>query len=282
VQTDPGSLPFFYDLYTFRGDAGKTSIVAAFAVPAGKLRKQSSGNQVSYRFDVTLVLADTALKSVSRTDDTVFVAARRSLDDKHLLHTYIEVQAPPSTTTLERVIMNDATRPGIGQMYGAPFPIPDYRGKQLMLSDVVLGLPDSSAGWKRGDVTLELLPTSQFPKSAFDVYYEIYNLPAGHPYETEVSVERVADEKGKESKNSNVVRARFTGRATPLPDGSVHELRHLGSSLDKGRYRLSVTVTDQESGQTAHRSRVFDVRGWGSGATLVPALPWRTKTDSAG
>ncbi len=277
----PGSLPFFYDLYTFRGGSGKTSIVAAFAVPAGRLRKENTHDGVRYRFDVTLVLADTALKSVTRTDDTVYVASPHSLDDEHLLHTYIEVQAPPSVTTLERVVMNDASTPGIGQMYGSPFPVPDYTGHQLMLSDVVLGLPDPKSGWKRGDVRLELLPTSEFPKSAFDVYYEIYNLPAGHSYATEIGVQRIADENGN-GENTNVVRAKFTGQAAPRPDGSVHELRHLGSSLSKGRYRLTVTVTDEDTGQKAKRSRVFNVRGWGRGSTLVPALPWRKGAGSQG
>ncbi len=275
----PGSLPFFYDLYTFRGDAGRTAIVAAFAVPAGKLRKENAGDEVRYRFDVTLVLADTALRSVSRTDDTVFVAVPHSLDDQHLLHTYIEVQAPPSVSTLERVVMNDATTPGIGQLYGSPFPIPDYSGDRLMLSDVVLGLPDAKAGWRRGDVMLELLPTSQFPKSAFDVYYEIYNLPAGDPYATEIAVQRVG---GAQSGSADIVRARFSGRAVTRPDGSVHELRHLGTSLGKGSYRLTVKVTDENTGETAERSREFEVRGWGRGATLVPALPWRTRDSGSG
>lgn len=273
----PGSLPFFYDLYTFRGKDGKTDIVAAFAVPAGRLQKQSAPHGVRYRFDVTLVLADTARKSVSRTDDTVYVASPNSLPDDHLLHTYIEVQAPPSRTTLERVVMNDASKPGIGQLYGSPFPIPDYNGTRLMLSDVVMGLEDPKAGWKRGGVALELLPTSQFPKSSFEVYYEIYNLPAGHPYTTEIAVERVQSAKGRRPPSPDVVRTRFSGQSAPLPDGSIHELRHLGASLGKGRYRLTVTVTDEATHEVATRSRVFEIHGWGGGATLVPALPWRTK-----
>src|SRR5687768_17492316 len=57
-------LPFFYDLYTFRGDGGETDIVAAFAVPAGRLESESEEGRTRYRFDVTLVLADTALSTL--------------------------------------------------------------------------------------------------------------------------------------------------------------------------------------------------------------------------
>src|SRR5690606_31100005 len=68
-------LEFFYDLYTFRGPGSATRVVAAFAVPAGRLDEQRVGREVRYRFDVSLVVADTRDQSVFRTDDSVFVAA---------------------------------------------------------------------------------------------------------------------------------------------------------------------------------------------------------------
>ena len=266
-------LPFFYDLYTFRGEAGATTVVAAFAIPAGRLERDWEDGEVRYRFDVTLVLADTARKSVRRTDDSVVVALPRSLSGDHILHTHIEVQAPPSESTLQRVIMSDASTPGIGQLYGAPFPIPDYSGTGLMLSDIALGDPGANEGWRRGDVTLALLPTSQFPEGSFDVYYEVYNLPAGHKYLTEIAVEPV-DAKGAPREGAGgVVRARFDGTAASTPQGSLGELRRVDTSLPKGHYRLTVVVTDVETGEMARRSRPFQVRGGSGRATMVPALP---------
>src|SRR5690606_3997885 len=141
---------------------------AAFAVSAGHLEDERLGSKVRYRFDVTLVLADTALRSVSRTDDSVYVEFERPLDSDHLLFTHIEVRAEPSRTTVQRVIMTDAARPGVGQLYDSRFPIPDYSGDTLMISDIALGLPDATTGWTRGETVLALLPTSQFPASAFD------------------------------------------------------------------------------------------------------------------
>jgi hypothetical protein len=264
-----GSLPFFYDLYTFRGERGRTEIIASFAVPAERLREEREGGGVRYRFDVTLVLSDTARHAVSRTDDSVYVQVPRRLAGEHLLHTHVELDAPPSSTTLQRVLMYDATTPGVGQLYGAPFTIPDYRGGSLMLSDVALGLPGATRGWERGDVTLALLPTSQFPQSSFDVYYEVYNLPAGHDYTTDISVERI-DEDADETRP---VHARFTGRSEADSADALPELRRVEASLDEGRYLLTVTVTDRTTGESARRTRLFQVRGWGPGITLVPALP---------
>ena len=267
--SSPRSLPFFYDLYTFRTDGGGTTVVAAIAVPVARLRRERRDNRFRYRFDVRFVLADTARRSVFATIDSVFVSMPRPLARQHLLHTYVEVQALPSAATLQRVVVTDAARPGVGQLYSSPFPIPDYSGTDLMLSDIAFGLPDAKTGWTRRGVTLALLPTSQFPESSFDVYYEIYNLPAGNSYETEFSIQPVDDSDGED----RAVRALFSGESAARADGSVGELRRVESALPKGRYRFTVTVRDQVSGQVAARTRLIQVRGWRSGTTLVLAMP---------
>ncbi|MGH7467002.1 MAG: GWxTD domain-containing protein [Longimicrobiales bacterium] len=256
-------LPFFYDLYTFRGQPGRTAVVAAFAVPATKLEKNVDDQGVHYRFDVSLILADTALGTVSRTDDSATVRLSRALSDEDLLRTHLEVQVPPSGSTLQRVIMTDPTAPGIGQLYGGPFPIPDYSGRELMISDIALGQTNRSAGWRRGEVMLTLVPTSQFPTGSFDLYYEIYNLPAGRAYTTEVVIERLDKGAGDHLRNlfgaSSDLRIKFSGESTARPDGTLPELRRIEELLRKGRYRMTVIVRDNETGQTARRSRLFRV-----------------------
>jgi len=265
----PGPLPFFYDLFTFRTDGGGTTVIAAIAVPVGKLRRERTNGRVRYQFDVRLVLADTARHSVVHSVDSAFVNVARPLSGQHLLHTYIEVQAPPSGSSLQRVVVTDAARPGVGQLYNEPFPIPDYSGPELMLSDIAFGLPDATAGWERRGNTLALLPTSQFPESSFDVYYEIYNLPKGTPYETEILIEPLDDSGDGEGS----VRAFFSGESEAREDGSVAELRRVESALPKGPYRFTVTVRDMASGNSTSSSRDVEVRGWRGGTTMVPAMP---------
>lgn len=263
-------LPFHYDLYTFRGNGGLTEVVAAYAVPAKRLGREDRDGQTRYRFDVTLVLADTALNAVFRTDDSVFVEVPEPLHGEHLLHTHVDVQASPSSATLQRVVMTDAVTPGRGQLYTTPFPVPDYRGSRLMLSDIALGMPNPTSGWTRGAITLALLPTSQFPESSFDVYYEIYNLPSGHRYDTEITIEHLADAAGKPVDDRPAVSLRFFGESHDS-ESQLAELRRVDTALEKGRYLLTVEVTDEGTGRTVRSTRSFRVRGWGPGTTLVPA-----------
>lgn len=262
-------LPFLYDLYTFRGNRG-TTVVAAFAVEAGELEKENIENAVRYRFDVTLFLTDTLRRSVISSHDSVYVEMNRSLPSEHLLFTAVQVEAPPSETTVQRVVMFNATTPGIGQLYTTAFRIPDYSGRHLMLSDVALGQPDAKQGWRRRDVTLALLPAGRFPSSAFDVYYEIYNLPNGNPYSTTISVDRV-DEEGRVT--ARVVDVRFAGESSAGRAAVMAERRRVESSLERGRYRITVTIVDAESRQSASKSRFFEVHSTEHGATMVPALP---------
>ena len=45
-------VPFFYDIYTFRGYEDATTVVAAIAVPVGELRRERRDGRVRCRFDV--------------------------------------------------------------------------------------------------------------------------------------------------------------------------------------------------------------------------------------
>jgi hypothetical protein len=271
-----GPLPFWYDIYTFRGEGGRTEVVAAFAVRAGALQREEADHRARYRFDVSFIVTDTTVQRVTRSDDSVYVriAGRSSLPRDHLIHTWVTLEADPSRDTHQRVIMTDATTPGVGQMYQAPFSIPDYGGPNLMLSDVALGLPDADRGWSRGGASLALLPTSRFPSSAFDVYYEIYNLPAGRAYRTEISIASI-EPGDRGTGGTPAVRTVFSGRSATVSAGTVAERRRVESALPRGRYRLTVTVTDEATGDVTSRARDFDVQGWRSGTTLVPALPRR-------
>src|SRR5690606_1112624 len=160
-------------------------------------------------------------------------------------------------------------------------PIPDYSGDTLMISDIALGLPDATTGWTRGATMLALLPTSQFPASAFDVYYELYNMPPGHGYAAEISVHAVHSA-GTALPAAAPIRLRFDGAAPAEPGVALPESRRVQASLARGHYRLTVTVTDVVSGRFTSRSRTFRVRGWTEGMTLVTALPRRRMVSRGG
>jgi hypothetical protein len=259
-QPELGNLPFYYDLYTFRGAPGRTAIVAAYAIEAGRLHTEEDEGCTQYRMVVSLVLADTAARTVSRQDDSVTVRLERTPPSSHLLRTHLEVHALPSSSTLQRVIVSDVTTPGYGQLYHAAFPIPDYSGSSLMLSDLAVGETSVEGAWTRGDVTLALLPTGRLPEGSFDLYYEIYNLPAGTPYATEITIQRLDVEGAPAGGNErDAVRTRFMGQSSADDDGVVAEIRRIDSALRPGSYRLMITIRNERTGETAVRERNFRV-----------------------
>ncbi|MFW5951362.1 MAG: hypothetical protein ACOCVZ_04530 [Gemmatimonadota bacterium] len=266
-----GTLPFFYDLYTFQGDSGTTEVVASFAVQVRQLHRERVRAGARYRFNVGLTLADQATGEVHQVHDSVYLTVPDPLPGDHLLHAFVETRVPPSRSMVQRVVMLDAPEPGNGQLYSHPFTIPDYSGPQLMLSDVALGLPGRFGGWRRGDIELALLPGAHFPGGQFDVYYEVYNLPAGHPYTTEIAFTPIRDGVSVESR---AVRVRFTGTSDAVHN-VLEEHRQVAAPDARGRYWMTVTVTDEETGATVQQAKFLQVRDWGEDATLVPTCPVR-------
>ena len=261
LQVPPGNLPFFYDLYTFRGEESRTTVVGAYAIPANRLHGRREGGFVEYEIVVSLVVADTAAGSVRRTDDSVTVRLPRAPSADRLVTTHLEVNAPPSRTTVQRVIMSDTKEPGYGQLYQGTFNIPDYSGSHLMLSDVALGEPGAERSWTRGDMSISLLPTGRLPEGFFSLYYEIYNLPAGNRYSTEITIERMEEDRDPDASVADEVRIRFSSTSTAGADAVLREFRRIESLLQPGVHRLSVLIRDETTGQTAERARSFRVGG---------------------
>jgi tetratricopeptide (TPR) repeat protein len=256
-------LPFYFDLYTFRADQGRTDVLAAVAVPAERLNRPARFDGGQYRIDISLILADTASKRVIRQDDSVSLGTLPAFGANELFRLHVELAAPPSPSTVQRVIVSDPTEPGIGQLYGGPFPIPDYSGNQLMLSDIVLAEPGISGQWHRGEVALALVPTGYFKGGSFNIFYEIYNIAPNAPYSTEIEIEPMRRSAGEKIKNlfggKSKMTLRFEGAATNVHNAALQELRQVEAPLPPGQYRLRVTVKDLETQQTARSERLFAV-----------------------
>ena len=255
-------LPFYFDLYTFRGGEGRTSVVAAVAVPVERLQRSGVALNLAYRVDLSLILVDTASRRVIRQDDSVALSATRAFKNDDLFRMHVEVAVPPSKTTLQRVIVSDPSEPGIGQLYGGPFPIPDYSVGKLMLSDIVLAEPRVEGRWRRGNVALALVPTGRFKGGSFRVFYEIYNIPQNSAYTTEIEIEPVQRSAGRRIKElfggKSKISLSFEGVALDVKDGVLQELRQIEAALTPGRYRMRITVTDAD-GETVRGERLFVV-----------------------
>jgi hypothetical protein len=255
-------LPFYFDLYTFRGEEGRTNVVAAVAVPVEKLQKKDIAMNPAYRVDLSLILVDTASRRVIRQDDSVALAATRAFKNDDLFRMHVEVAVPPSRTTLQRVIVSDPSEPGIGQLYGGPFPIPDYSVPKLMMSDIVLAEPRVEGRWHRGDVKLALVPTGRFKGASFRAFYELYNIPNNTAYSTEIEIEPLQKSAGQKLRGlfggKSKISLKFDGVAMDVKNNTLQELRQVDAQLGPGKYRMRVTVR-LESGETVRGERVFAV-----------------------
>ena len=93
------------------------------------------------------------------------------------------------------------------------------------------------------------------------LFYEVYNLPAGTPYRTEIAFERSEDGVWKRLKglfrDANVLALNFEGDAHPDETGRLQEVRIIQPNLAPGRYRIIVRVTNRTSGENASAERRF-------------------------
>jgi GWxTD domain-containing protein len=257
-------LPFFYDIYTFRGENGRTDVTAAMAIP-GDLLGADESDGLSYAVRLSLIVLDSVAGRVERVDTVFRFAARRALTTGEHLRTQVGLSVTPSLSTAHRVVASNP-RGGAsqGQLYGAPRVIPDYSGSNLMLSDIVLAEAEPGGSWQRGNLRLRLVPPRQFPRSRpLSLFYEVYNLPHGSSYRTEIAI-LPAEAGGAITRLKGLLgsdpglRFSFEGTAE-VHDGAAQELRQLSPDLKPGKYRIRVQVTNLTTKQTTAHEREFVV-----------------------
>jgi GWxTD domain-containing protein len=252
-----GPLPFYYDVYTFKGADAKTDLTAAVAIPGSSLTPKTLGNSIIYSLKLSLMVIDTVFGQVTRMDTTYNFRSARTLGEQEHLRIHAGLAAAASKSTIHRLVVRDLNSKGKGQMYGGQTLVPPYIAPGLMISDVVLAEPDSGA-WRRGDANLGLVPPRQFPEGEpLTLFYELYNLPANTPYRTEVTLAPTTEQSGfgRLKKlfggSDGTIRLRFDGTARVDGSGNVQELRRVGNVMNAGKYKVAVRVTNLASQQTA-------------------------------
>ncbi|MFO7260894.1 MAG: hypothetical protein DIU52_007045 [bacterium] len=259
-------IPFYFDLYTFRGEQGRTDLTVAIAIPGERLRGRTRGDTTYYSLRIGLIVADTLQRRIVRRDTVYNYVSAEPLRRGQYLRTHLDLSAPPVEHAAYRVVLRDAFDPSAGQLYGGRTDVDDFTGSALQISDLVIAEPADSGAWQRGNVRLALLPPRELAgRPAFTLFYEIYNLAPGSSYSTEITVERDGGSGGIFGKlrrlvgAGDAIRLRFTGVAPPDADTTigVQERRRVEADLDDGRYRVRVVVTDLATGERATREEVF-------------------------
>ncbi len=257
-------IPFYYDLYNFKGLSSSTDVTAAIAIPGSMLQGRVLDGRLVYGVAISVIFIDTLSSRVERKDTTLRFWSSRVLGPRDNLRLHMNLSATPSTSTVTRVAIENLFEPGAGNVYAGRMEVRDFTGKQLMLSEIVLADSTTRGPWQRDMVQLSLLPPRQINEgSMFSLFYEIYNLPAGNRYRTELLIQ--ATEGGGLVRGvrkllgggSGEVRLSFEEEARSNVAGTAQELRRIRAELKPGRYRARVQVTDLQSGQVAVREKLF-------------------------
>ncbi len=248
-----------YDIYTFKGERGWTDVVATIGVQAGPMRPLTiQGGAQQYALRTSFIVIDTAARAVARKDTTIQAGAATIANRGSILLGDVSLTALPAPGMVHRVLVADAYDETRGQLYGGPITVPDYSGDNLMLSDIVLAQPNTDGSFNRGSVSLSLVPWQAFQQGAFRVFYEVYNVSPGHPYTTELKLESVG--KGISGAVGGLlgkrpaVSLRFD-EVAPANGLVIQQVRDAQADPSLGDYRLTVTITDQRTGQKVSRVR---------------------------
>ncbi len=252
------ALPFVYRFYAFRRAGEGSEVWAAFLFPGERLEPETVDGQLLYSPDVSFILADSAAGEVYRADSVFQFRSPERLGPGQFIRAHLNVAAEPSRSAFYRVAVRDANAPRHGRIYGGPIAVRDLSGGRIGLSDLVLA-ERGGGPWWRGGVSLALRPTHQFRVGEpLVLFYEIYDLPAGAPYRTEVTIEReglgiwsaLRRFLGLEQTPLGLT-LRFEGLAGEVEGLGLQEMREITTGLAPGTYVLRVKVTNLEWEESA-------------------------------
>ncbi|MGQ0562883.1 MAG: hypothetical protein ACT443_13535 [Gemmatimonadota bacterium] len=226
----------FHQLATFRG-AGCTDVVFSVAARAK-----------SYR--VAVDIADTVTWRAQSVDTIVF---KELPENGYLRSTGVLCAKPGSGMHVRMTVSADART---GNTAGATVNVPDYSRAGLLMSDMLIVAPEEGP-FMRGDARLALVPPRQFVHGApIRLFYELYNLPLGGRYRTEITLATTEPNpfvrmmRGKKKTS-------ITFDAEASADGIVQELRTLVPDIAPGKVDVIVRVTDLVTKQSVSNSEAI-------------------------
>ena len=257
-------IPFYYDLFGFKGTDGRTDLTAAIAIPGNLIKGNLVDGRMIYAIDLSLIVIDTLDARVERRDTTLRLWSSRPLGVNENIRLHMNLSARPSNSTIHRILVRNANDPKAGTLYGASAEVPEFNGRALMLSELVLADSSTMGAWHRDVVQLNLLPPRRITTDQmFSLFYEIYNLPAGDRYRTEIEIQPVGGSgllrgvKRLFGGGRGEVRLSFEEESNSNLAGTDQELRRVTADLSPGRYKVNVRVTNLRSQEVASRDKLF-------------------------
>lgn len=258
-------LEMLWDVYAFRGEAGKNDLVFAIGLPVRSANQLVEGPDSMAGVISTVLLTDSG--GVIRNDSSFSRPVPRFLDplagETDAVTLLFGVLRVPAQETVReyRVGVSDIRRHAGSIGAGT---VRTHAFTDFSLSDVVIAPEQMPVGWRRSDVDVAFAPLAMYrPGETVAVYYEIYGLAEGAPYETEIELIPPAETIGErvlDLVRDRSIRFRFTGTAAaPHPVHGLQEDRTLTlEGVEPGIWTLRVRVTGAD-GESAVREATIEI-----------------------
>ncbi len=245
---------------TFRAPEGQTAVEVFYAFPVDRV-VEHVGEQPAVTIETGVALHDRAWRVVEEQRRDVRLRLPQPPGSATLGH--FGLTAAPDSYHVALHVLPEGTPLVGGQRFDLA--VPDYGAGTLQMSDILPASDIRPAGtgraFARGGWAVTPNPTGAFARAQpIGLFFEVYHLTFDAQDQTRYSIEytlRSPQRRGLlgrlfgRSRTVLSVESPATGtEASPVEVGQLDV-----SSLDPGRYTLTITVTDQLTGRQASRSR---------------------------
>ena len=225
---------------------GTGRLLLVFAVPTERLtaRRAAGGRRYDFRLRLTAVSSEGDV--VLSLDTLRTLVAPVTPIEGQFITWLMELPMPAGSYDVRAALMTaDASAGGFREWKGVRFGTADGGPG---LSDLILARESRGLTWQNGGDRVELNPLDAYDEGGNAlVYYEGFNLVPGRRYQTTLTLAP------SDGDDDDGVTLRFTEAASGT---SQHFRRGIGlKRLDAGPHRLTVTVTDLETGAEVRRAR---------------------------
>ncbi len=266
-------LDYYYESLSFRGIDGKTELQLNIGLPIDNVARPDD-------IDTTIVvnrrvaLVDSRKGRLhKRSDDLAVPVTDANLGRSLLALDRVDIAAAPGVYQLAVEAWRKKT--DMLQVYQQTLELPDYRGGELMMSDIQIAQNVEEAregsnskfvrkGW---DILPAPSRTFHVGRSVF-VYFEVYNLERDAFGNTryEVTFEVISKSTSDKSPRTFLPRIRKDGESIEVryeqvgTETSVSDFVELDlGQADPGRYSLHMTVKDLNGDRNIKRDSIFRI-----------------------